>query len=59
MKEGRIAFKILTDKPTGKEDKIMMNLKAIGVNTRNRIDSAHVRDYWRVLLNEALHFRVP
>ena len=45
--EGRSAFKILTDKPTGKrslgrtrhrwEDNIRMNLKEIGINTRNCI----------------------
>jgi hypothetical protein len=45
MKEGRSAFKILTDKPEGKrhlgrprlrwEDNIRMDLKAIGQNTRN------------------------
>ena len=43
--EGRSAFKILTGKPTGKrplgrprrrwKDNIRMNLKEIGINTRN------------------------
>ena len=43
--EGRSDFKMLTDKPTGKrplgmprrrwEDNIRMDLKEIGVNTRN------------------------
>ena len=42
------AFKILTDKPTGKrplgrprrrwEDNIRMNIKEIGINTRNWVD---------------------
>ena len=50
IEEGRSAFKILTGKPTGKiplvrprrrwEDNIRMNLKEIGINTRNWVDSA-------------------
>ena len=53
----RSAIKILTDKPTGKkifrkarcrwEDYIRMDLKEMGVNTRNQIISAHDRNYWR------------
>ena len=45
MEEGRSAFKILTGKPTGKRplgrprrrcvDNIRMDLKEIGINTRN------------------------
>ena len=45
MEEGRIAFKILTGKPTGKrhlggprhrwEDNITMDLKEIGIESRN------------------------
>ena len=45
IEEGRSAFKILTDKPTGKrpigrprcrwEGNSRMNLKEIGINTRN------------------------
>ena len=45
MEEGRNAFKILTDKPTGKrplgrpsgrwEDNIRMDVKEIGVGTKN------------------------
>ena len=56
MKEGRSAFKILTGKPTGNrplgkprriwKDIIRMNLKEIGINTMNWVDSAQVRDYW-------------
>jgi hypothetical protein len=56
MKECRSTFKILTGKPTGKrplgrrrcrwEDNIRMDVKEIGINTRNWIDSAQVRDYW-------------
>ena len=69
MEEGRSAFKILTGKPTGKrplgrpsrrwEDNIRMNLKEIGVNTRNCVDSAKNRDYSRFLVNIALNLRVP
>ena len=61
-------FKILTGKPTGKrslgrprrrwEDSIRMDLKEIGINTRNRVDSAQDRDNWRGLVNAPLHLRV-
>ena len=52
----RSAFKILTSKPTGKrplwrprrrwKDNIRMDLKEIGINTRNWVGSAQDRDYW-------------
>ena len=68
MEEGRSAFKILTGKPTGNrplgrsrrrwEDNIRMDLKEIGINTRNWLDSAQDRDCWRVLVNSALNLRV-
>ena len=67
VEEGRSAFKILTGKPTGKrplwmprrrwEDNIKMDLK--GIDTRNWVDSAQDRDYWRVLVNAALNLRFP
>ena len=70
MEEGRCAFKILTGKPTGKkplgrprcrwEDNIRMDLKEIGMNTRNWVDSTQERDYWRgALVNAELTLRVP
>ena len=69
MEEGISAFKILTDKPTGKrplgwprcrwEDNIRMELKEIGINTRKWVDPAQDRDYWRVLVNAGLDFRIP
>ena len=69
MKEGRSAFKILADKPIRKrplgrprrkcEDNIRINLKEIGINMRNWVDSAQDRDYLRALVNAALNFRVP
>ena len=50
MEEGRSAFKILTSKPIGKrplgrprrrwEDNIRMDLKEIGIDTRNVVNSA-------------------
>ena len=68
MEEGRSAFKILTDKPTGKtplgrprrrwEDNIRMDLQEIGINAGNWVDSAQDRNYWRALLNAALNLRV-
>ena len=61
MEEGRSAFKILTGKPTGKkhlgrlrriwEDNLRMDLKEMGINMRNWVDSAQDRDYWRALVN--------
>ena len=69
MEEGRSAFKILTGKPTGKrpfgrsrrrwEDSISMNLKEIGISTRNWVDSAQDKHYWRTLVNAALIILVP
>ena len=68
MEEGRSAFKILTGKPRGKrllwrprrrwEDNIQMNLREIGINTRNWVDSGQDINYWRALLNAALNLRV-
>jgi hypothetical protein len=61
MEEGMNAFKMLTDKPTGKrplgrprrrwEDNIRMDLEEIGNNARNWVDSAQDRNYWRALVN--------
>jgi hypothetical protein len=69
MEEGRSAFKDLIGKPNGKglsgmprrtwEDNIRIDLKEIGINTRNWVDSAQDRDYWRALLNSALNLLVP
>ena len=41
------------------EDNIRMDLKKIGINTRNGVDSAQDRDYWRALVNAVLYLRVP
>ena len=69
MEEGRSAFKIITGKPAGKrplgrsrstcEDNIRINLKEIGINTRNWVDLAQDRNYRRHLMNAALNLRVP
>ena len=40
------------------EDNIRMNLREIGINTRNWVDLAQDRDYWRALVNAALNLRV-
>ena len=60
---------MLTGKPTGNrtlgrprhrwEDNIRIVLKEMGINTRNWVDLAQDRDYWRVLLNVALELQVP
>jgi hypothetical protein len=67
--EGRSAVNILVSKPTGKrplgrprrrwEDNIRMDLKEIGINTKNWVDSAQDKDYWRAVVNAALNLRVP
>ena len=60
MEEGRSSFKILVGKPTGKrplgrpwrrwEDNIRMNFSAIGINTRNWVDSAQDTNiFWKVI----------
>ena len=36
-----------------------MDLKVIGINDGNWIDSAQDRDYWRALVTVALNIRVP
>ena len=55
-------------KPTGKkpsrrprrrwEDNIRKNLKEIEINTRNWVNSAQDRDYWRAVVSAALNLRV-
>jgi hypothetical protein len=67
MEQGRGAFKVLRGKPIENrplgrprrrwEDNIRMNLKEIGINTRNCVDSAHDMDYSRALVNVALNLR--
>jgi hypothetical protein len=69
MEEGRSAFKTLTGKSTGRrplgrarcrwEDNIRMNPKEISINTRNWVDSAQDRVYWKALVNAAYNLRVP
>ena len=69
MEEGRSAFKILTGTTTGNnalgrprrrwEDNVRMDLKEIGIDTKNWVHSAQDRDYWRALVNVALKFWVP
>ena len=36
-----------------------MYIKLIGVNTRNRIGSALVRNYWGDLVNTAFNLQIP
>ena len=55
MKEGRSTFKMLTCTPPGKrllgrprsrwEGNIRMDLKNLGINSRNWVDSVQNRDY--------------
>jgi hypothetical protein len=41
------------------ENNIRIDLKEIGINTRNWVDSAQDRGYWRALVDTALSLRVP
>ena len=69
LEEGWITLKILIDKPTGKrpsdrfrrrlEDNITMDVKEIGINKRNWVDSGHDTDYWRALVNPTFNLQVP
>ena len=70
MEEGRSIFKMLTCKPTGKRplgwpmhrwDRsiIRMDLKEIGISTKNWVDLVQDRDYWKALMNAELNLWVP
>ena len=69
MEEGRSPFKILTGTPAGNillgrpkrgwKDNIRIDPTEIGINTRNSVDSAQDRDYWRTLVSASLNLRVP
>ena len=69
MDEGKSDFKILTGTSAGKRalgrlrrrwmEHIRMDLKEIGINTRNLVGLAQDRDYWGALVNVKLNLRVP
>ena len=40
------------------EENIKMNLKEIGVNTKNWVDLTQSRVYWRVLVNQGFNLWV-
>ena len=47
-------------RPRGRwEDTIRMDLKEIGINAGNWVDSAQDRNYWRALVDAVLNVRVP
>ena len=55
---------ILGKRPLGRprhrwEHNIRMDLKEIGISTRNWVDLAQDRVYWGTLVNMALNLRVP
>ena len=65
----RNAFNIFRGTPTEKiplrksrrrlEENVRMDLKVIGINMRNWVDSAQDRHYWRALVYAALNLHVP
>ena len=69
MEDDSSVFEILTGKPIGKrslgrpsaryDDIIRKDLKDIGINTKNLVDLAEDRDYWRVLVNVGLNLWIP
>jgi hypothetical protein len=66
IEEGRSTVKMLTGTPARKrplgkprEGNIRMDLKEMGINARNWVDSAQDRDYWRAFVKAALNLRVP
>ena len=70
MEEGRSTFKILTCKPRGRRPLgrarrrsegqyyHRMDLKEIDFSTRDWVDSAQNRDYWRALVNAHCTYRL-
>jgi hypothetical protein len=55
----QFAGKRLLGRPRGRwEDNIRIDLKEIGIDTRNWVDSAQNRDYCRTIVNVALNLRV-
>ena len=58
MEEGISAFKILT---ANLQERGFwgMDLKEIGINMRNWVDSAQERNFWRALVNASLSLWAP
>ena len=69
MEQGNSAFKILTGNPTKRkplgrpicrwEDNIRIDIKQLGINTKNWVDSAQDNDYCKAFENVALIFQDP
>ena len=69
MEEVWSAFNISTGKSTGKgtlgrprgrrESNSSMEIKEIGIKSRNCVDSAQKRDFWRARVNATLNLRAP
>ena len=69
MEECRSSLKILIGSTVGRrpfgrprrrwENNITINRKKVGIISRNWVDSAQYRDYWRVLVNAALNLWIP
>jgi hypothetical protein len=69
MGEDRVVHRVLVGRPKGKrplgkprrrwEDKIKMDLQAIGGGRGDWIELAQDRDRWRALVGMVRNFRVP
>ena len=64
MEEGRSAINTYNERSLGRprrrwEENIRMDLKELGFNTRNWIDSDQDRNHWRTLMNAKLNLRFP
>ena len=69
LEEDKSSIKILTGTPAGRrplgrpmrrcEDNVRRDLKEMGINRSNWVNSAQDRDYCRTLPNAALILRIP
>ena len=41
------------------EDNVILDLKEIGFNARDWVDTAQDKNYWKALVNAALNLQVP
>ena len=60
MEEDKCTVKGTLGRPRRRwEENIRMDLKEISIITKNWVESAQDRDFWRALVNAALNLRLP